>query len=371
MFNGLLNPAWHSRSIVRDPIMPKSSPSTSSARPSIAATLIMRNEARCIVRCLESIRPWVDRIVVLDTGSTDDSIALARRCGAQVHEIAWPGDFSAARNHVLDLANADWNLMIDADEWLLSGGEEIARWCAGAPRLGALCIHNSFDQPGSDAGTGPAQTARSWITRLLPRGVRYQGRIHEQPHSPLPRDRIDLHFGHDGYAAGRVHIKAARNTPLLLLDLADRPNDPYTLYQLGKDAEGREAYREASDWYRRAFALTPDTAGWLHSLTMRHLHCMGQSGASEEAMELASDLMEKWQDSPDFFFVIGNLMLDRAVASPEQALSHWLPLATSAWERCLAIGERPDLEGSVEGRGSHLARHNLDIIATQLKAFAA
>ncbi|RYG22402.1 MAG: glycosyltransferase family 2 protein, partial [Burkholderiales bacterium] len=66
-------------------------------RASIAAVLIVRDEARCIERCLKSIRPHVDRIVVLDTGSVDGTPALAAACGAAVHHLEWPNDFSVAR----------------------------------------------------------------------------------------------------------------------------------------------------------------------------------------------------------------------------------------------------------------------------------
>ena len=79
--------------------------------------------------------------------------------------------------------------------------------------------------------------------------------------------------------------------------------------------------------------------------------------------------MELWQNSPDFFFTVGNLALNRAMEEPGQALSQWLPLAVTTWERCLDIGERPELEGSVHGRGSHLAQHNLDLVRSQLGPF--
>ena len=74
---------------------------TTRSRPSLAAVLIVRDEARCIARCLDSVRPWVDRMVVLDTGSRDDTIAIARDCGAEVSEMAWPDSFAAARNAAL------------------------------------------------------------------------------------------------------------------------------------------------------------------------------------------------------------------------------------------------------------------------------
>lgn len=334
-------------------------------RATLAAVLIVRDEARCIVRCLDSLRAWVDRIVVVDTGSRDDTAELAWGCGAEVHHLPWPDDFSAARNHALELADADWNLILDADEWIESGGETLRSWCEGPARLGRVCIHSTFDDQG---GTGED---RSWITRLIPRGVRFEGRVHEQVVSALPRERIALHLGHDGYLDSQLVTKHDRNRPLLLRELQDRPEDPYLLYQLGKDAEGRDAYAEAVDFYARAFARTASGDIWFHDLLVRRLHALGQAGRIADALDLAGAQMEAVPDSPDFFFTLGNLLLDQAMSDPAQAVGHWLPLAVQAWERCLEIGERPDLEGSVKGRGSDLARHNLDVVQAQLALLGA
>lgn len=331
----------------------------------IAATLIVRDEARCIARCLESIRPFVDRMVVLDTGSTDDTPALAAACGAEVHHLPWPNDFSAARNHVLDLADADWNLVLDADEWILSGGEQLRLWSEGPDRLGKLCILSAMD--GKDA---PGAERRNWITRLLPRGVRYEGRVHEQPVSPLPRARIDVEVAHDGYLDDQLARKRDRNGPLLLRDLQDRPGDPYLLYQLGKEAELHGDLPLACARFEAALKDTDPDANWRHGLVVRQLHCLAKAGRLDEAMTLAESEMSSWVDSPDFFFVVGNLALDRATADPERALSDWLPFAASAWERCLVIGERPELEGSMRGCGSHLARENLEAVRSQMALYA-
>ncbi len=332
----------------------------------IAAVLIMRDEARCIARCLNSVRPFVDRMVVVDTGSQDDSVAIAQACGAQVHHFDWPSDFSVARNHALALADADWNLIIDADEWIASGGEQLHAFCSGAQRMGALCIESGYDMPGTMAQPAGQPKARAWITRLLPRGVQYRGRVHEQPYSTLPTERIDLIIDHDGYLDAQAARKTERNRPLLLAELKRDPGNPYILYQLGAEAEVQKDYVEASRWYGEAFADTPPDAPWAHALSVRHLHCLGQSGRLDEAMDIAGGQMERWQESPDFFFILGNLAMDKALADPAQALTDWLPLAASAWERCLDIGERPDLDGTVAGRGSHLAQHNLDVMRAQL-----
>ncbi len=329
---------------------------------SIAATLIVRNEARCLARCLESVAPWVDKMVVLDTGSTDDTVAIAQAAGAEVHHLPWPDSFSIARNHVLDLADSDWALMLDADEWLVAGGEALRQWCDGPARLGRVCIHNLHDD-------GETAT-RSWITRLIPRGARYEGRVHEQVASPLPRLPLPVHVAHDGYLAVQIATKQTRNHALLLRDLAEQPDDPYLHYQIARDARMRDDLDAACIHFARALALTPAEANWRHELVVTAITVLTKAGRLDEALALADGEMPHWPESPDFFFVLGDLLLDRAMADPDHAIGHWLPLAEGAWQRCLAIGERPDLEGGVSGRGSHLAQHNLDVLRSQLAMLA-
>ncbi|MCW1431466.1 glycosyltransferase family 2 protein [Novosphingobium sp. JCM 18896] len=328
----------------------------------IAATLIARNEARCIVRCLDSVRPFVDRLFVLDTGSTDGTQQLARQAGAEVQHFDWPDDFSIARNRALELADADWHLVIDADEHIERGGELLRPWCAAGPRLGRVLINHAFD----DSAAGAVTVARSWSTRVIPRGARFEGRVHEQVASPLPRERLEIHLGHDGFRDAQLETKRDRNRNLLLRDIAERPDDEYVAYQLGVEAEGRGEYVQACEWYERALTDTRLEASWFHDLLIRLLHSLGQAGRVDDGLSLAQAHMEAMNESPDFYFVVGNLALDRALLDPADALDHWLPLAVTCWERCLEIGERPELEGSVAGRGSHLATYNLDLVKGQI-----
>jgi len=331
--------------------------------PRIAATLIVRNEERCLARCLESVAPFVDRMVVLDTGSTDRTVAIAQAAGAEVHHLPWPDDFAEARNHVLACADADWNLMLDADEWISAGGEQLRRWCAGPPRLGSVCIENETD--------GSAQPTRSWIPRLLPRGTCYEGRIHEQVVSSLPITPTPIHVGHDGYLAAQKAGKIDRNYQLLQRELAEQPDNPYLMFQFGMEAQARRDLPTACDYLKRALATAPRDAGWRHPLVTSAMTLMAYMGRRDEALALADAEFPYWQDSPDYFCVLGDILFDQALAEPAQAIGHWLPLAQAAWERCLAIGERPDLDGSVAGRGSYLAQQSLDIVRSQLATLAA
>src|SRR3979411_569261 len=87
-------------------------------RVRVALAVIARNEEQFIAGCLDSVRPFIDEIVVLDTGSTDRTVEIARAHGARVEHFRWINDFGAARNAAVDAVTADWVLMLDADDRL-------------------------------------------------------------------------------------------------------------------------------------------------------------------------------------------------------------------------------------------------------------
>lgn len=324
--------------------------------PDLALVVIARNEAASIERCLLSAKPFVNRMIVLDTGSTDDTVAIAQACGAQVSHLAWTNDFSAARNAALAAADADWNLILDADEWLESGGEHLRTLGSTPPSIGVICMKNDTD-------AGDASHLIAWIPRLLPRGVRYEGRIHEQPVSPLPAGRVPLVVRHDGYTAAKMQQKGERNARLLLDELEHRPDDPYVLYQLGKETElHREDYAKAAEYYARAYGLAPQDAPYRRNLALRYLYCLGKADRMDEAMAHADASIRVWPDFPDLCFALGLVLVDAAVRHPEDAGARWLPLAEQVFNRCLEIGDRPDMDGSVIGRGSFLAAQQLAIV---------
>lgn len=325
--------------------------------PSIALVMIARDEARCIERCLRSAAAYVDDICVLDTGSVDDTAALARLCGARVVPWSWCGDFAAARNAALDQTGCDWRLILDADEWIQGGAVSLHGYRQGAvPHIGLVRVDSLIE-----TAQGTTQSAPSWLPRLLPRGVSYEGRVHEQPLSALPRQRLALQVAHDGYLPAQMAQKRGRNRELLLLALRADPQDAYLQYQLGKDFEVHCDYAAAEPWYARAMSAAGPGAGWYHDLVLRRLFTMKKLAQFEAAMALAEAEMPRWGESPDFFFTLGDLLLDWAAAQPQHA-PRLLPMIESSWLRALDIGENPALQDTVLGRGSFLAAQNLAVM---------
>ena len=147
----------------------------------IALVVIARDAEASIGRLLSSVRPWVDKMVVLDTGSSDRTREAAAE-HAELFRLAWQDDFSAARNSALDIASADWHLVLDADEWLIDGGCFLDRLRHTPPDfVGQILLEDQAAADGTTSGT-----TRNWLSRLLPGNVRYRGRIHEQPEHQLP-----------------------------------------------------------------------------------------------------------------------------------------------------------------------------------------
>lgn len=322
-------------------------------RHRVALVVIARDEAPRIGRLLASVAPWVDAMLVLDTGSHDDTVAVARRHGARVEHFAWCDDFAAARNTSLELAAADWHLVLDADEWLIDGGDVLLGLRETAPGfVGALQL---LDQ------AGPRTTSQLWLSRVLPGPVRYAGRVHEQAQHALPGRRLALRIGHDGYSAERRAAKRGRNRRLLQAELAAHPHDAYLWYQLGKDCAVYDEHAAAAAALQRAEALCTGHPDWRHDLATRLLFSLKKTGRHAEALDYAQARLDTHAASPDFHFALGDLLLDWAADDPRLA-GELLPMAQQAWQHCLALGEQPGLSGAVHGRGSWLAAHNLAVV---------
>ncbi|WP_374676282.1 glycosyltransferase [Ideonella sp.] len=338
--------------------MSHAAPADSDTAPCrVALVMIVRDEAAHIAAALASLAGCVDEMVVLDTGSQDDTVAIARAAGARVSHFTWVDDFSAARNAALALTDAHWRVVLDADERLETGHEALRALRHVTPAFVGSVRVDSVDD-----GAGAPARAGAWISRVLPRGVAYAGRVHEQPVHALPVRRLPVTLGHEGYRQSALAAKAGRNRALLERMVAEHPDDAYTWYQWAKDHDVYGRHAEALQGFARAQALLGAAQpAWAHDLAVRRLHAMKCVGRHADAVMQAEADMARWAASPDFFFALGDLLLDWAADEPARA-DEIIPMIEAAWQRCLVIGERPDLEGAVAGRGSHLAATNLAVL---------
>jgi hypothetical protein len=197
--------------------------------PTITACLIVRDEAVRIAECVAAIDPFVDEVLVADTGSQDETVVRAADAGATVITVPWSDDFAAARNTALAACRTDWVLSVDADE--LAVGDP-ASLRAVLARTSAVALSVEIHELGADNPRG--QDRHRAVKLFRPDACRWQGRVHEEVVAlsgellgtePLSAPALTLR--HSGYADPAVFAaKIARNLRLARL-AAD---------QLGPDA---------------------------------------------------------------------------------------------------------------------------------------
>jgi len=263
----------------------------------LTAAMIVRNEEHCLPDCLKSIQPLVDEIVIVDTGSTDQSRAIARAFGAKVFDLQWPDDFSAARNEALRHSNGQWILYIDADESVLPiDRSQIQQHLSGAGTVAFTVRFYPYK--------GFTAYREYRIFRNDPR-IRFDGVIHETilpsiravaADDHLTIGKTDLTVVHTGYDAEQDH-KHARNLPLLRAQLARDPERIYCWWHLGMvlvglgDLEGaEEAWTSAIKIIRKKdLRQAVDSLPYADLIRLRYRMGNNVNGFLEEALRFFPD----------------------------------------------------------------------------------
>jgi glycosyltransferase involved in cell wall biosynthesis len=204
----------------------------------LSAALIVRDEAAVLDECLVSIQAVVDEVVVVDTGSADDSPKIAARRGARVIRSRWRDDFAHARNVALDAAESKWILYVDADERLApTKREAVERLLEDAPEVAFRMLLRPR------LYSTPYFEYRLW--RHDPR-IRFTGLIHEKVTPAIaavaqadgrPVSDCGLLLRHVGYDSDQTH-KHRRNLPLLRAELARDPDNLFNRHHLARVLEG-------------------------------------------------------------------------------------------------------------------------------------
>ncbi len=300
--------------------------------------MIVRDEASMLSACLDSVAGLVDEIVLVDTGSVDDTVSIAERHGARVVHRVWDDDFSAPRNRALELATGDWVLILDADERLAPGAAAVLR--AACERedfeCGMLPLHNaaSLDADPVAVVRGSARIAEvAYLPRLLRRtdDLRYTGIVHENVGLWLAQGRrIAMLTGADIVHLGGVpsvrerRDKAARNIKLLKRYVAGAPHDvtPYGyLAHEHHEAGDVDAARAVSTTGWRlveAGTAAPDLS--VLRLATAHAWLMLTSGHMQIAIEVCERALAAMPRHPDLYFLRGCAHEAAALRARERAV---------------------------------------------------
>jgi tetratricopeptide (TPR) repeat protein len=249
-------------------------PGDLSENPMLSVCMIVRDEEKVLPRCLRSVQTVADELIVVDTGSRDNTISIAEDFGAKVFRFEWCDDFAAARNESLKYATGDWIFQVDADDELVSDSVSPLEKAIRNP----WCLISLVRQ---DDGV-EASRRFSWIARLFRNhpSLRYSRPYHETVDESAmlildeePRWKI-LHepsiiLRHEGYRTARIANKVDRGKKSIAIMeayLKENPNDKYILTKLGTIYCSQERYAKAEAYLNRAMALGPrwsETSYWL------------------------------------------------------------------------------------------------------------
>lgn len=276
---------------------------TSKAQPLLTLSMIVKNEEKMLPGCLESVKDVVDEIVIVDTGSEDNTIEIAKQWGAKIIQIEWKNDFSYARNIALKNSTGKWILYLDADE----------RLKIEYPHLFRNFLENSPEEIGAYICTiesnhiqldGSVEHHRGGYPRLFrnygyPK-IKFQGRVHEQitPSIFELKKSIllsDIVIEHLGYNQSReiMEKKVRRNYQLLMEHIKDEPLSSYAWYQLGQTLAQMALFDEAEKAIRFAISLGNMSKSIYASATATLSQIVGNQKKFEEALFWAEKSLEK------------------------------------------------------------------------------
>jgi tetratricopeptide (TPR) repeat protein len=333
------------------------------ARPATGLTLslcmIVKDEEEMLPRCLAAVAPAVDEIVIVDTGSTDRTVEIARRYGAKVIEREWTGSFSDARNVSFEAASSDWIIYLDADEVLVPDDVERLHALTGRVwREAFYLVETSFT---GELGDGAAITNSALrVFRNRPH-YRFEGRLHEQISHQLPHyaagriEQSSIRIDHYGYlgAVRNAKEKSQRNLELLRAQQADGARSPFLHFNLGTEysvlGDHPSALNELEFAWRLVQARGEEGHDYVPALVHRIVDALRACGQPEEAIARAEEGLRLFPGFTDLVF--GQALAARALGREEEAIGYW--------ERCIEMGDAPSRYGAAVGAGTYLPRISL------------
>lgn len=295
--------------------------------------IIVKNEAHNLKDCILSANGLADEVIVADTGSSDDSVEIARSIGARLIQIAWRNDFSWARNKCMELASNEWILFLDADERLRNPSPIRKALLKMPPHVGGIILERRdiyYHHVTRKKSILPSLVVRVFRNKSQ---VKYEGKVHEQIAPSILRNgftmhavdhaRIDhlLHQQHPDFVAA----KQRRYLQLIDESLEEAPSSEWLKFLKAKTLWFMDRAPEATELFRN-LSLTAISAeiktGSLNNLGSIHI----SSGAITEAVGMFEKSLQLNADQPVAKLLLGDCLLKQGKVRP--ALTVYLSLRT-------------------------------------------
>lgn len=277
----------------------------------LSIAMIVKNEENNLPRTLEALKALKNKIdyeiIIVDTGSSDNTINIAKQYTTKVYKKEWTGNFAQMRNYSINKCKGDWILILDADE-VLENPTELIKFFKEKDikefNSATLKFKNMLSNKEDDYLIGT-------LVRLFrnKKEFYYEGRVHEQPRVIKPTKLTNitlLHYGYSRESFKLMNYKYERNLKLLLEDLKENSNNPYTYFQLAQTYGMANLQEKAFDSIKKAFELVKEKDDKEKYLYIYHLLAMhlNSSGEYEGAIELSKEALKYRNDHLDFYYFI-------------------------------------------------------------------
>lgn len=324
----------------------------------LSLCMIARDNGATIGAALESIRPWVDEMVVVDTGSVDETVEICRRLGARVGHFPWRDDFAAARNASLGLARGRWIFWMDSDDIIPPDcGRRLRELAVGETDPGILGyvigVHCPAGGPDGHADITAVDHVKLIRNR---RDLVFEGRIHEQILPAIRRaggavawtDLFVVHAGADHSPEGRQR-KFERDYRILYQELADKPHHPFVLFNLGMTHADEGNHAKAIHYLERSIAESPADLSHLRKTYALLASAHAALGQADQAWRVCQDGRRQFPEDAELLFRAAMLHHDAGRFEP----------AALAYRAVLAAREARHFQSLDLGLVGFKARHNL------------
>jgi tetratricopeptide (TPR) repeat protein len=329
-------------------------PVTALPRPRVSLCMIVKNEEANLPACLDSVAELVDEIIVVDTGSTDQTRDVALRYHARVVDFPWVDSFAAARNEGLRHATGAWIFWLDADDRLDADNRDRLRACfAKLADEQAAYVMKCLCLPSAD-GAGATIVDHVRLFRNHPE-IRWRYRVHEQILPAVRRQGgevrwTDVVIHHTGYQDAAVRaVKLQRDLRLLTLENADHPDEPFTLFNLGSVSQELGQPAAAVPLLRRSLELSHPNDSIVRKLYALLARCHRQLGQPAEALAACRAGLGHYPEDAELLFLEGVLLRQQGNRAGAEAV----------WQRLLGTRERSHFASVDAGLRSHKVRQNL------------
>jgi tetratricopeptide (TPR) repeat protein len=277
--------------------------------------MIVRNEERFLRDALTSVQGVVDEICIVDTGSTDGTVAIAESFGARISFLTWRDDFAWARNAALAMATGAWIFVLDADERLAPGSRDLLRALRGVrpDGRGRWIRCRNYNDPEREI-----VASTNAIVRIFPNdaAIRFRGTLHEfvtrdGEDKAIPADRTAIEIVHHGYTHDVMTSrgKAGRNLRVSRAAFEAAPGDPVLTYNYAMSALLAGENDAAREQLERVVALTAGTPRGFRPMALAKLAGVYiDDGRSADAMRVADECLGVVPTFPDGHFARGRAL---------------------------------------------------------------